>query len=73
MLGRRSEIARLQSDFYRDKFRKTLRWLLFSVLAMYLLVAAIVYVILFQPQQYYYANTTDGEVISMPMPIVQTG
>lgn len=68
MLGRRQEIARLQSDFYRDKYRKTLRWLMVCVLIMYILIAAIIYTILFQPSQYYYANTTDGRILSMPHP-----
>lgn len=68
MLGRRQEIARLQSDFYRDKYRKTLRWLMVCVLIMYVLIAAIIYTILFQPPQHYYANTTDGRILSMPAP-----
>ena len=65
MLASREEIARLQSDFFRDKYRKTLRWLMVSVLVIYLLIAAIIYTILFQPKQYYYANTTDGRIIPM--------
>ncbi|HEU5282017.1 MAG TPA: hypothetical protein VFU82_08580 [Gammaproteobacteria bacterium] len=66
MLGRRSEIARLQSDFYRDQFRRMVRWLLVSVVIMLLLTAAIIYSILVQPARSYYANTTEGRIMLMP-------
>ncbi len=66
MLGRRSEIAHLQSDFYRDKLRKTLRWLFFSIVIIYVLLFSIIYMILVQPDHKYYANTTTGKIISMP-------
>jgi hypothetical protein len=68
MQARGEEIARLQSDFYRDKFRKTLRWLLVSVAIMFLLLAMIIYTILFRPEPDYYANTTDGIILNMPRP-----
>ena len=67
MLGPRHEIARLQSDFYRDQFRKVLRWLIMSIIIMFLLIAVIIYVILWQPYQQYYANTTEGKILSMPL------
>ena len=66
MLGRRQESARLQSDFYRDQFRKILRWLMGSVLIMFLLIGAIIYVILDQKPQSYYANTAEGKILLMP-------
>lgn len=65
MLGHRHEIARLQSDFYRDQLRKILRWLLFSVFIMFVMIAAIIYLILAQPSQHYYANTTEGRILPM--------
>lgn len=71
MLGSRSEIARLQSDFYRDQFRKILRWLFGTVFITYALIAIIIYLILFQPTQHYYANTTEGRIL--PMPIKKIG
>jgi hypothetical protein len=66
MLGRRSEIARLQSDFFRDQFRRMVRWLMMSVLVMLVLIAAIIYSILVQPSRSYYANTTEGRILLMP-------
>jgi hypothetical protein len=66
MIGRRYEIPRLQSDFYRDAYRKTLRYLLIGVVIIYLLLAAIVYYTLAQPKQQYYANTMDGNILLMP-------
>ncbi len=68
MLGQRQEIARLQSDFYRDQFRKVLHWLLYSVVVMFVLIAAIIYLILVKPTPNYYANTTDGKILDMPKP-----
>lgn len=67
-MQRGKEIARLQSDFYRDKFRKTLRWLIVCIIMMFLLITAIIYNILFRPEPNYYANTTDGIIIPMPHP-----
>ena len=66
MLGRRHESARLYSDFYRDQFRKILRWLMVSVFIMFILIAGIIYLILFHPAQQYYANTTEGKILLMP-------
>ncbi len=66
MIGDRSEIPRLQSDFYRDQFYKVVRWLMISVVMMFILIALIIYFILFQPQQKYYGNTMQGRIYPMP-------
>lgn len=66
MLGQRHEIARLQSDFYRDQFRKMLRWLTASIFIIFVLIAIIIYLLLFQPVQKYYANTVEGRILAMP-------
>ena len=66
MLGSRRQIARLQSDFYRDQFRKMLRWLIVSVAIVLLLILVIIYEILNRPSQSFYANTTDGQIFVMP-------
>lgn len=67
MIARRNEIPRLQSDFYRDQYRKVLNWLIMAVFIMFALIAAIIYFILFQPTQAFYANTTDGKILVMPI------
>jgi hypothetical protein len=66
MIGSRNEIARLQSDFYRDQFRKLVNWLIAAVILMMLLIMAIIYFILFQPTQTYFANTAEGRILDMP-------
>lgn len=68
MLGQRHEIARLQSDFYRDQFRKILRWILYAIFVIFALILSIIYLILFKPVTPYYANTSDGKILSMPAP-----
>ena len=69
MRGPRHEIARLQSDFYRDQFRKLLRWLSVTVMIIFLLLAAILYdLFFFQPVAQYYANTINGKILDMPQP-----
>ena len=72
MLGSRHEIASLQSNFYWYKFRKILRWLFFSIFVIFGLLIAIIYLILFQPSEHYYANTTNGKILPMPMQIGPT-
>lgn len=68
MLGSRHEIARLQSDFFRDKFRKELRWLIYSIAILIVLVVSVCYMILTRADPDYYANTTDGRILEMPPP-----
>lgn len=65
MLGTRQEIARLQSDFYRDKYRSTLHKLLFSVCLIVVLIGVIIYLVLFRAPPQYYATTTEGQIIPM--------
>jgi len=66
MIAPRHEIARLHSDFYRDQFHKLLRWLIVSIVIIFILIGGIAYVILFQPSIPYYANTIDGRILDMP-------
>jgi hypothetical protein len=66
MLGRRHEIAWLQSDFYRNKFRKTLNWLIVSLIIIFIMIALIVYYVLFAAPERYYGNTIDGQILVMP-------
>lgn len=71
LLGQRHEIARLQSDFYRDQYRKMLRLILYSVFIIFALILCIIYLVLFKPVSPYYVNTTDGKILSMPPPQTQ--
>ena len=66
MLSQRRDNARLQGDFYRDQYRKILRWLLVTTCLIIVLILAIIYCILFQPQRRYYANTIEGKILLMP-------
>lgn len=66
MIGSRQEKAGFQSDFYRDQYRKMLRWLMGAVFIMYVLIAAIIYLILHEVPRSYYANTTEGKILDMP-------
>lgn len=66
MIAPRHELARLQSDFYRDQFRKILRWTIGAVVIILLLIAIIIYLLLAQPPQRYYGNTTEGKILAMP-------
>ncbi len=69
MLGRRHEIARLQSDFFRDQFRKILLCLIISVVVMFILLTTMIYLIISKPKPAYYANTTSGKILDMPKPL----
>lgn len=65
MLGSRQETARLHSDFYRDYYRKIVRWLIASMFIIFFLILLIIYQILFEPSQRYYANTTEGKILTI--------
>ena len=71
MQGRKHQIARLQSDFYRDQFRKIWRWIMYAIVIMFLLVLMIVYFVLFQPPLTFYANTANGKILNMPTPKIR--
>ena len=65
MIGNRQEIASLQSDFYREKYRKMLRLLILSAIVTVTLICCIIYLVLFREQSHYYATTTDGQIIPL--------
>lgn len=69
MQGSRQQIARLQSDFYRDQFHKLLNWLFVSTVIVFVLIATILYFIFFQPTRHYYGNTVNGNILNMPRPV----
>lgn len=69
MLGRRHEIAWLQSDFFRDQFRKMITWLIMSIVIIFMLLATVMYLIFSKPAPTYYANTTSGKMLNMPKPL----
>lgn len=72
MIGRRQEIARLQSDMYRDRYYKMLRSLIVLSGIMLVLVAAIIYVLLSSMVPPFYGSTTEGRIIPMaPISVVK--
>lgn len=68
MLGSRDEMPMFQSDFYRYKYYKILRWVTYSLALMLLLLVWVLYLVFFQPQPKLYANTMTGRILSMPPP-----
>lgn len=71
MITQRGKNARLQSEFYRDKFRKTLKWLLVTMILTFALLATVIYLVFIIPPRVYFANTTDGHIMPMPSPITK--
>lgn len=67
MIGRRHEIAWLQSGFYRDSYHRILLGLFISVSVMVVLICAILYYVVVNPPARYYATTTDGKIIQMKL------
>ncbi len=65
MIGRKEEIARFQSDFYRDCYYKMLRNIILSALVIFVLIFAVIYYILFTVPPVYYGTATTGQIIPM--------
>ena len=65
MLGSRREIARMQGDFYRDKYRNTLRRLLFSLCVTVALICVIIYLVLTRVSPGHFASTSEGQIIPL--------
>jgi hypothetical protein len=68
MIAHRREIARFQSDLYRDRYYKMLRSLIILAGTMFVLIAAIIYVLFTTMVPPFYGSTTEGRIIPM-MPI----
>jgi hypothetical protein len=65
MIGKRYELARLQSDFYYHQYHKMLRRINIVSMIILLLVLCIIYYVLHPAVPRYFASTTTGEIISM--------
>lgn len=65
MIGRKHELARLQSDFYRDNYYKMLRGIMLSAVVITLLICAIIYYVVFTAPPQYYGTATSGQIIPM--------
>ena len=65
MIGDKEQIARLQSDFYRDSYYKVIKWFYIEAVIMILLILAILYHIIIHPEQRFYATTTNGQLIHL--------
>jgi hypothetical protein len=65
MIGRKHQLARLQSDFYRDNYYKMLRGIMVSAVVIFLLIIAIIYYVLFTAPPQYYGTATSGQIIPM--------
>lgn len=65
MIGKRHELARLQSDFYRDNYYKLLRRLTIAIVIMILLILVMIYLVVTVPSRQYYATTSTGQIIPM--------
>jgi hypothetical protein len=60
MSAERYNMPSFQSDFFRDQFRKFLRWILVEMVVILGLLSAIAYYVFFQPSPHYFVTTTTG-------------
>lgn len=65
MITDRLRNPRYHSDFYRDNYYKMLNGLVVSCFIILLLIAAIVYFILFRAEPNYYGSSLGGQLIPM--------
>lgn len=65
MITDRLRNPRYQSDFYRDSYHKVLNGLIISCVIIVILIAAIIYFILFRAEPNYYGTSLGGQLIQM--------
>ena len=65
MIANRHYDARLQSDFYRDRYHFFLKVLLAEAGLIVFLILAVFYVVLFHGSPQYYVTTSRGSIISL--------
>jgi len=68
VISKRYERVWFQSDFYRDCYHKTLRWVIFSVAVILFLILLNIYFILFPGTRQYYVSTTKGQLYQWCLP-----
>ena len=69
MINSRYQSARMQSDFYRDRYRFFLKLLLGSIIFMIFLCIADIFLAFTRKSLNYYAVTPEGQII-MLTPVV---
>jgi hypothetical protein len=62
MIGRRQEMPRFQSHFYRDLYHRILKILIFLISMILILVMCNLYLIFFPAHREYYVSTTNGQL-----------
>ncbi len=72
MIAPRYAIPRFQSDFYRDNYYRMLRWLIFCLVVIVILISSILYFVIFTDQRSYYASTTAGQIIPLSPNILRS-
>ena len=65
MVGTRQQQASYYSDFYRNSYHKVMNVLIMLCFFILVLIAGIIYLVLFQAPVHYYATTLSGQIISM--------
>ncbi len=65
MIGRREEIAAMQSVFYRNRYHGALRGILFSLGIIFFLILIVIYSAVFVSPLSFYGTATSGQLISM--------
>lgn len=65
MITERLRSPRYHSDFYRDSYHKVLNGLIISSIIIIMLIAAIIYFILFRAEPNYYGTSLGGQLIQM--------
>ena len=57
------ELVRLRNNFYRDNYRKAVKWLLFFLSVIVALIGVIFYQVSHMPPHDAYATTADGRIV----------
>lgn len=64
------EVVRLRNDFYRHNYRQLVIALVLSVISIFLLVSALVYLVTHPPAPRYFATSADGRIVPL-VPLVE--
>jgi len=59
------ELVRLRNEFYRDNYHRILLILLIAILAIFILIGALTYVVTHPPQAKYFATDTTGRIVPL--------
>lgn len=65
MIAEQLQEIKSQKNYYRDNFRRLVNFLFFCCFLILIIITAIFYEFFTEPEPYYYATCSDGQLVQL--------